>query len=133
MTQSDNWSWERDSVADYSYAREYAEESEGSKTKGKQTNPEAVLMIFLVATAFIGLANGFSDSILANYFKEAYDANAAQRGFIEIPRELPGVLSLLFWLGCRRSETFAMRCWRRCSARRGLSCWGFLGRATRSC
>jgi predicted MFS family arabinose efflux permease len=57
-------------------------------------------MIFLVATAFVGLANGFSDSILANYFKEAYGVNAAQRGFIELPRELPGVLSLLFlaWL-----------------------------------
>jgi predicted MFS family arabinose efflux permease len=53
-----------------------------------------------VAIAFVGLAGGFSDSILANYFKEAYDINAAQRGFVEIPRELPGVLSLLFlaWL-----------------------------------
>jgi predicted MFS family arabinose efflux permease len=54
----------------------------------------------LAATAFVGLAGGFSDSILANYFKEAYEVNAAQRGFIEFPRELPGVLSLLFlaWL-----------------------------------
>jgi predicted MFS family arabinose efflux permease len=54
----------------------------------------------LIATAFVGLATGFSDSIFANYFKEAYDVNAAQRGFIELPRELPGVLSLLFlaWL-----------------------------------
>ncbi|MDR1572991.1 MAG: MFS transporter [Clostridiales Family XIII bacterium] len=53
-----------------------------------------------MAIAFVGLAGGFSDSILANYFKEAYDINAAQRGFVEIPRELPGVLSLLFlaWL-----------------------------------
>jgi predicted MFS family arabinose efflux permease len=43
---------------------------------------------------------GFSDSVFANYFKEAYDVNAAQRGFIELPRELPGVLSLFFlaWL-----------------------------------
>jgi predicted MFS family arabinose efflux permease len=48
----------------------------------------------------VGLSYGFSDSIFANYFKEAYDVNAAQRGFIELPRELPGVLSLLFlaWL-----------------------------------
>jgi predicted MFS family arabinose efflux permease len=48
----------------------------------------------------VGLAGGFSDAILANYFKEAYDVNAAQRGFIELPRELPGVLSFFFlaWL-----------------------------------
>ncbi len=40
------------------------------------------------------LAMGFSDSVLANYFKDAYNATAEQRGFIEFPRELPGVLSL---------------------------------------
>jgi predicted MFS family arabinose efflux permease len=74
--------------------------SEENKSRDKQFNPETVLKIFLIATAFVGLANGFSDSIFANYFKEAYDVNAAQRGFIELPRELPGVLSLLFlaWL-----------------------------------
>jgi predicted MFS family arabinose efflux permease len=74
--------------------------SEENKTKDKQFNPETVLKIFLIATAFVGLAGGFSDAILANYFKEAYDVNAAQRGFIEFPRELPGVLSFLFlaWL-----------------------------------
>ena len=39
---------------------------------------------------------GLSDSILANYFKEAYNVNAQERGFIELPRELPGVLSIVF-------------------------------------
>ena len=39
---------------------------------------------------------GLSDAILANYFKDAYDVNAQQRGFIEFPRELPGVLSVFF-------------------------------------
>jgi predicted MFS family arabinose efflux permease len=73
--------------------------SEEHKTKEKQFDPKTILTIFLVATAFVGLATGFSDSIFANYFKEAYDVNAAQRGFIEIPRELPGVLSLLFLAG----------------------------------
>jgi predicted MFS family arabinose efflux permease len=73
---------------------------EENKTEERQVSPETVLKIFLVATAFVGLAGGFSDSILANYFKDAYAVNAAQRGFIELPRELPGVLSLLFlaWL-----------------------------------
>jgi predicted MFS family arabinose efflux permease len=69
------------------------------KTKEGQPNPETILKIFLIATAFVGLAGGFSDAILANYFKEAYAVNAAQRGFIEVPRELPGVLSLFFLAG----------------------------------
>jgi predicted MFS family arabinose efflux permease len=73
--------------------------SEEHKTEKKPFDPKTILTIFLVATAFVGLATGFSDSIFANYFKEAYDVNAAQRGFIEIPRELPGVLSLLFLAG----------------------------------
>ncbi len=51
-------------------------------------------MTFLIAICFTALALGFSDAVLANYFKDAYDATAQQRGFIEFPRELPGVLSL---------------------------------------
>ncbi|MDR0434381.1 MAG: MFS transporter [Gracilibacteraceae bacterium] len=50
--------------------------------------------IFLISTALIGLAMGFSDNLLANYFKDAYDVNAQQRGFIEFPREMPGVLAI---------------------------------------
>ena len=49
------------------------------------------LKIFAIAVAFAGFAGGI-DGILANYFKEAYDVTAFQRGFIEFPRELPGVL-----------------------------------------
>ncbi|MDR2088794.1 MAG: MFS transporter [Clostridiales Family XIII bacterium] len=73
---------------------------ENTTKETKPSNPETVLKIFLIAIAFVGLAGGFSDAILANYFKEAYAVNAAQRGFIEFPRELPGVLSFLFlaWL-----------------------------------
>jgi predicted MFS family arabinose efflux permease len=51
--------------------------------------------IFIIVSVFTGLAVGLSDSILANYFKEAYEATPQQRGFIEFPRELPGILALL--------------------------------------
>ncbi|MDR0425227.1 MAG: MFS transporter [Clostridiales Family XIII bacterium] len=59
-------------------------------------SPETGIKIFLVISALVGLAMGLSDALFANYFKEAYDINAQQRGFIEIPRELPGILSVLF-------------------------------------
>jgi predicted MFS family arabinose efflux permease len=52
------------------------------------------IRIFLVISALVGLGMGLSDAIIANYFKDAYDISARQRGFIELPRELPGVVSI---------------------------------------
>ncbi|GHV09275.1 MFS transporter [Clostridia bacterium] len=57
------------------------------------------LRLFLIISAMTGLALGLSDAVFANYFKEAYGVNAAQRGFIEFPRELPGVLTMVFLAG----------------------------------
>lgn len=53
---------------------------------------ERNLKIFAVAVLFIGFAGGM-EGILSNYFKEVYDISAFQRGFIEFPRETPGVLA----------------------------------------
>lgn len=53
------------------------------------------IALFIVITAVIGTALGLSDAVFSNYFKEVYDVTAAQRGFIEFPRELPGLLCLL--------------------------------------
>jgi predicted MFS family arabinose efflux permease len=52
------------------------------------------MFLLAFASAFVGIYYGFSDSILANYFREAYGVGAAQRGLIELPRELPGIVSL---------------------------------------
>jgi MFS family permease len=38
---------------------------------------------------------GFTNDIISNYFKDAYQASAFQRGIIELPRELPGILCIL--------------------------------------
>ena len=57
------------------------------------------ITMFFVICALVGLATGFTESLLSNYFKEAYDVNAQQRGFIEFPRELPGVISIFFIAG----------------------------------
>ncbi len=53
------------------------------------------LHIYFLILALCALANGLSDGVLANYFKDAYDTTAFQRGLIEFPRELPGVLCII--------------------------------------
>ncbi len=53
------------------------------------------LYIFFVLIAMVAFANGMSDSIINNYFKDSYNVDATQRAFLEFPRELPGVLCLV--------------------------------------
>ncbi len=53
------------------------------------------LFLFFLLIAFAALGNGFSDSVYSNYFKEVYQVTTVQRGFIEFPRELPGLLCAL--------------------------------------
>ena len=50
------------------------------------------LSVFYIVIAAWCVALGLSDSVFANYFKDAYNVTALQRGFIELPRELPGIL-----------------------------------------
>lgn len=50
------------------------------------------LMLFFVVIVAVNLAIGFSDGLFSNYFKEVYNVNGFQRGLIEFPRELPGVI-----------------------------------------
>lgn len=57
-------------------------------------NKKALKLYFIIISlTAIGLA--FSDQIFSNYFKDAYQINAFQRGVIEFPREMPGVLGLV--------------------------------------
>ncbi len=53
-----------------------------------------VFQIYVAAIAFVALANGLGDNVLANFYKDAYNIDALQRAFIEFPRELPGVLAV---------------------------------------
>ena len=50
------------------------------------------VLMFLVLISVISLGNGLSDGVYSNYFKEVYQVTAFQRGLIEFPRELPGLL-----------------------------------------
>lgn len=53
------------------------------------------MLMFFILIAAVSLGNGFSDSLYSNYFKEVYHVTAVQRGFIEFPRELPGLLCMV--------------------------------------
>ncbi len=62
--------------------------------KFKNLSPS--LKIYFMILAFSALGVGLSSSVvLSNYFKEAYNVTAYQRGLIEFPRELPGVITIL--------------------------------------
>lgn len=70
------------------------------------------LTVFYLVLALSGLALGLSDSVFSNYFKDAYNVDAFERGVIEFPRELPGflcmfVVSALSFLGDIRLSIFA--------------------------
>ncbi|MDP0506056.1 MAG: MFS transporter [Fusobacterium sp. JB019] len=51
--------------------------------------------IYFYILAFTALAKGMSMEIFSNYFKDAYNITAFQRGIIEFPRETPGVLAVI--------------------------------------
>ncbi|MDI9468584.1 MAG: MFS transporter [Bacillota bacterium] len=70
------------------------------------------LFLFCGILAAMAVGNGFFDGVLANYLREVYAIDALQRGLIELPRELPGVLtvvlvSTLMGLGDRRMGVIA--------------------------
>jgi MFS family permease len=59
----------------------------------KNVKKEIILYFSILALTALGL--GLSDGVFSNYFKEAYNVNAFQRGLIEFPRELPGIISIV--------------------------------------
>lgn len=61
--------------------------------KKLQIRPE--MLMFFILIAAVSLGNGLSDAVYSNYFKEVYQVTAVQRGFIEFPRELPGMLCVV--------------------------------------
>ncbi|MCL2203292.1 MAG: MFS transporter [Defluviitaleaceae bacterium] len=67
-------------------------------------NKKRAFGVFLAATALTALAAGLSEGLYSNFYFEVYHVTPAQRGFIEFPREIPGliaviVISLLAFLG----------------------------------
>ena len=52
-------------------------------------------MLFFSAVICITSANSINDSIFNNFLVDVYDMSAGMRGFLEFPRELPGLLVVL--------------------------------------
>ena len=61
---------------------------------------QRALWVYMAVLALAALGAGLSDSVLSNYFKDAYQVTALQRGLIEIPREMPGFIGVFIvsWL-----------------------------------
>lgn len=51
------------------------------------------LFLFFAVIVAVNLAMGFSDGLFSNYFKDVYHTDGRERGLIELPRELPGVIT----------------------------------------
>ena len=51
--------------------------------------------LLLIATVLTSLAAGLSEATYGNFYMEVYNVTAAQRGFIEFPRELPGLIAVI--------------------------------------
>lgn len=63
----------------------------------KNMNRGVLIYYCIIALTALGL--GLSNDVISNYFKDAYNVTAYQRGLIEFPRELPGILFLLVIAG----------------------------------
>ncbi|MCI8303577.1 MAG: MFS transporter [Lawsonibacter sp.] len=60
-----------------------------------EQNRQRAVRLFVAVLALTALANGLGSNIFSNYFNEVFHIGSVQRGFIEIPRESPGILCMV--------------------------------------
>jgi len=56
---------------------------------------QRAFIFLLIATVLTSLAAGLSEGVYSNFYYEVYDVTARQRGFIEFPREIPGLIAVV--------------------------------------
>lgn len=71
------------------------------------------LRLFFTALAIASFGGSMVDATFNNFLSETFNLSSLQRSFLEIPREVPGLLvmfvsALLCFLGSRRMAAFAM-------------------------
>lgn len=60
-----------------------------------EQNRQRAVRFFVAVLALTALANGLGNTIFSNYFNEVFHIDSVQRGFIEVPRESPGILCMV--------------------------------------
>jgi Major Facilitator Superfamily. len=55
--------------------------------------------IYFAILALTAFGLGMTNNVISNFFKDAYNVTAYQRGFLEFPRELPGLISVFVIAG----------------------------------
>lgn len=69
--------------------------------------------LFLMVGLFSGVASGINSTVFNNFLSDVYKLSASARGFVEFPREFPGVmivvvLAILSFLGNKRIGIIGM-------------------------
>ena len=85
--------------------------------------------IFACILVCIALANGMGDGIFSNYFNEVFHIDSVQRGFIEVPRESPGVLCMVVVAALGFLGNLRMAIVAQCLSLIGLVAMGFFSPA----
>jgi predicted MFS family arabinose efflux permease len=83
-----------------------------TRAKNKLFNLPRDFQLFLAATFVFGFSQSIVDSTFNNFLNETFIINNLQRGLLEFPRELPGLLVIfvsagLFFLCSRRQAALA--------------------------
>jgi MFS family permease len=64
------------------------------------------LKLFAIASLTMGMAYSLNDSVFNNFLNERFSLSGFERSFLEMPRELPGLLALgmtaVLWFLCSR-------------------------------
>lgn len=81
-----------------------------TRTKNKLLNLPRDFRLFIAATFVFGFSQSIVDSTFNNFLNETFLISNLQRGLLEFPRELPGLLvvfvsAILFFL-CSRRQAF---------------------------
>ena len=83
-----------------------------TRTKNKFLNLPRDFRLFIAATFVFGFSQSIVDSTFNNFLNETFLISNLQRGLLEFPRELPGLLvifvsAILFFLCSRRQAALA--------------------------
>ena len=90
----------------------------------KNMNKGTFFYFCIIAITALGL--GLSNDVISNYFKDAYNVTAYQRGIIEFPRELPGILASFIIAGLSFFSDIRMAILAQVLSIIGITALGFL-------